>query len=224
MLEHNIISLKELYRFVQNHRSEENALNISGRNPIGNKYCTCCKECVSDVPEQRGLYLWGFYNEAGFWVNVYIGLADFRKTARLKERLYKELTAERASIWRAVYPSKNDLLAAGARTHPRMWPKYRIHWERALRKAGSTHILWVATPHLAPSGLESVESDIIEAMNPTGNRRRRMPPANFRKEAAEILDIFRETIHETINRKSGFHLKYHDEFWKWVGEAEPTNP
>jgi hypothetical protein len=120
MLQHKIISLRELYRFVRAHGHEEKALAIDGSNSTGKEYCRRCKKCVSEVVEQRGIYLWGFYNSAGFWVNVYIGLADFRKTAHLKERLYKELTAERASIWRAVYPNKAGLLAAGQRIHPKM--------------------------------------------------------------------------------------------------------
>lgn len=61
-------------------------------------------------------------------------------------------------------------------------------------------------------------------MNPTGNRRRRTPPPTLRKETDEVFDILREMIHDSANRKSRFHLKYHNEFWKWLGEAEPTKP
>jgi len=120
----------------------------------------------------------GFLQPQRFWVNVYIGKAGLRKTASLQDRLYKELTAERACIWREAFSSKDKLLEVGERTHPNMWGKYRKHWERALRKAGSTHIFWVATPDVPEENVEFVENDLIEAMNPTGNSRRRTHPGH----------------------------------------------
>jgi hypothetical protein len=220
MYKYDTVKLSALYDFARKHRdNEQKALDISGSSSLGKEYCQKAKRIVSGVSEKSGVYLWGFYNSRRFWVNVYIGKEDLRKTANLKDRLYKELTAERACVWREVL-NKQELHDAGKKIHPTMWYKYRNHWERALRKAGSTHVFWVATPDLRQGELEFVEDDLIEAMNPTGNRRRRSPPRTFHRQTGEVFEIFRKMIHSEENRNSQFPLKYHNEFWKWLGESD----
>jgi hypothetical protein len=103
-------------------------------------------------------------------------------------------------------------------------PKYPVEVQRALRKAGSTHIFWVATPYLSEKNIKLVEKDLIEAMNPTGNRARNKPLPTLQQQAGEIFETFRVMIHHEKNRNTQFDLDYHDEFWRWVGESEPTTP
>jgi|HubBroStandDraft_6_1064221.scaffolds.fasta_scaffold00205_47 hypothetical protein len=209
-------------------KNQLDAYRVNGSSPHSKDYRKKCRDVLSasDVPNEQGFYLWGFYNRSGFWINVYCGKAGKGKTADLRDRLYKELTAENASIWREVNPDNARVLSIGEQIHPTMWYKYKTHWERALNKAGSTHIFWVATPEseLKPENVESVENDLIEAMNPTGNRQRRLPAARLQQDAGKIFGAFREMIHLENNRSSKFHLKYHDEFWKWVGRTEPSMP
>jgi hypothetical protein len=225
-MEHDVVYLEQIYRFARAHfreantsGKEENPICIDKSSHFGNEYSAICRQMLSGVSEQAGLYLWGFYNPHNFWVNIYIGKTKRGKTARLQKRLFEELTKERASIWREVFPY-DKLFEVAERVHPaRTWPKIKVKWERALRKAGSTHIFWVATPHLADEHLKAVEEDLIEAMNPTGNKDRRMPPRGFDRESEKVLSIFRQMIHNDTNRRSQFHLKYHNEFWRWVGES-----
>jgi hypothetical protein len=200
------------------------AYRVNGSTPSGKAYCRECDKVLDQVPNEQGFYLWGFYNPRKFWINVYCGQADKLKTAHLRDRLYKELTAERACIWREVNPDDNQVLAIGAQVHPTMWIKYKPHWERALRKAGSTHIFWVATSGLSPEDVDHIESDLIEAMNPTGNRQRRTPNAAIQQQAGEVLRMFRDMIHREENRKTKFELHYHKHFWKWVGYTKPSAP
>jgi hypothetical protein len=44
--------------------------------------------------------------------------------------------------------------------------KYRRDWEKAIRLAPATHIVWVPT-NLGNAEIRIVESDLIEALNPT---------------------------------------------------------
>jgi hypothetical protein len=234
-MEQGVVFLESLYQeFVRKYAADLEAYRIDGSSSLGNRYSKKCNELMTDakVPhDQQGFYLWGFYNPKRFWINVYLGKAGkgigAGRTDTLKIRLYKELTAERACVWREGNSSNARSLEIGKEIHPTMWPKYKSHWVRALRKAGSTHIFWVAKPELkdlVKEDVELIESDLVEAMNPTGNRMRRLPSLTRRKEAEAVFSTFREMIHRDEYRKTSFPLRYHKEFWKWVGESQPTEP
>jgi len=49
-----------------------------------------------------------------------------------------------------------------------------------------------------------------------------MPNAAIQQQAGEILSTFRDMMHREENRKTNFKLDYHKDFWKWVGDAEPS--
>jgi hypothetical protein len=229
-----IVYLAPLYKWVRNFTRQHPykpddpdtiaPYRVDRSNKPSREYLKVCIEVLDKVPNNQGFYLWGFYNSNRFWVNVYLGKAIVGKTAHLRDRLYKELTAENASIWREVNKDNVAVLAIGQKIHPVMWPTYKAQWQRALRKAGSTHIFWVAASDLPAAHIDLIESDLIEAMNPTGNRQRKVPSAKLQREAGEILKTFRELVHLEENRKTKFSLKYHKDFWKWVGKTEPSTP
>jgi hypothetical protein len=229
-----VLYLKSLYDFVREFKDDgESGYRL--KEPIkkvANRYSYSdqCVAILDDNPNhdpkhignpflrKRGFYLWGFYNHRNFWVNVYLGMSEKgKKTSDLRARIMEELKDDRAFVWREFCPT--DKVMA-------LDPKYQTVVRRALRKAGSTHIFWVAEPHLAQDEFESIEYDLIEAMNPTGNRRRLTPSKRVQPEAGKILNIFREMIHEVRVKDptTRFKLKYHKEFWRWVGEAEPSTP
>jgi hypothetical protein len=225
MLQCGVVSLEPLYEFVRKHSRSWRALVVDGSDDLGKSYVSLCRERLCGVSKGRGFCLWGFYNHRGFWTNVYIGKAGLRKTANLYERLFKELTAERACIWREVFSNKHALIEFAKPAHtPKMWPQNKKQWERNLRKAGSTHIFWVDVSHLAEDHIEPIEKDLIEAMNPTGNRKRNQPPSGtLRDETTEVFRALRKMIDLRANRAGRFRLQYHNEFWRWVGETE-TEP
>jgi len=236
-MESGALYLRPLYKFVGKHKSQcENvdgisvpsAYRIFRTSNLGSEYCKLCHQIVSPetggftkVPEEQGFYLWGFYNPSRFWVNVYVGKAGKKATgkyANLNWRLEEELKDERAFLWREFY-SKDKVMGFA--------PKYREKVKLALGKAGSTHIFWVSKPvaDLKSDDIEAVENDLIEAMNPTGNRQRRKPSAHVQKDAGQILNIFRAMIHVEREKPTSRHrLDYHDEFWQNVGEVKPTAP
>jgi hypothetical protein len=227
-MQSGMVRLEPIYEFVrqyaQQHPNDYGAYQINGKIKSGRDYLEKCDTALLEVPNEQGFYLWGFYNNSKFWINVYLGKAGKGKTAHLRDRLYKELTAERASLWREVNLNDAKLLSIGQKVHPTMWDKYKPHWERALHKAGSTHIFWVSAPksELDPQNIEAVENDLIEAMNPTGNRQRRMPSATLQQDAGKIFGAFRAMIHLEQNRKTQLELTYHKDFWKWVGTIKPS--
>jgi len=212
-----LLNLKELYRFVRKHNSQaDQAMQINGSSALGDQYSAICEKIVASVPIAHGLYLWGFYNRNGFWTNIYIGKASLQKTASLRNRLHKELTSERASIWREVL-SIEELEKTCKVIHPRMWPKYTHHWHRAFEKSGTTHVAWISLPEADEAKLEPIENDLIEAMNPIGNRKRTQPPEYFRDDTKRIFGVFREVINAKAHRETRFPLELHKHFWKKLG-------
>lgn len=224
--DHGVLYLEPLYDFVKRRRNDPQKRDI-GSAPFayrlkhiekGYDYPAECKRILSEaeVPKKRGFYLWGFYNHEDFWINVYVGISAKGKTSDLKARVLEELKDERAFIWRESYTT-TEVIGFD--------PKYETVVKRALRKAGSTHVFWVAETQLAKRTFEAVEYDLIEAMNPTGNRMRRTPSGIVQPEAGKILNTFREMIHgERGKPTSRLKLDYHKDFWKWVGRVEPTTP
>jgi hypothetical protein len=140
--------------------------------PIGEAYGRICDQLTDpEVPKKAGFYLWGFYDKRKFWVNIYLGKAgnDAKgKFAHLRWRIREELMDERAFAWRAFTKEKESTVQLD-------YPRYRREVLRAINKAGSTHIFWVAVPSSNPANIKSIESDLIETLNPTGNRERNPP-------------------------------------------------
>jgi hypothetical protein len=131
-----IISLHLLYEFLESNLHE---VGFKVKSPTGRRYSAVAARVCETVAKAQGFYLWGRYNQNGLWRNIYLGKAGFGKTAHLRARLLEELKDESACLWRA-FVSVAMLEEAGERnSSPRMWPLYRTHMSRALRKAGATH-------------------------------------------------------------------------------------
>jgi hypothetical protein len=212
-----IVNLKPLYGFVRKNRGNIDAMLVNRATRLGNEYRAICERVIKDVQREAGIYLWGFYNKWGFWTNIYVGMAEKKITASLFSRLYKELTAERACVWREVYRPE-ELRRICRKIHPRRLRSMNLRaWDRSLEKAGTTHIVWMALPDKLSSDIKAIEKDIIEAMNPTGNRRRSMPPQHLREDTKEIFGRLRAVIHQEENRSGRFQLDFHKDYWKNLG-------
>lgn len=142
--------------------------------------------------------MWGCYDRKKYWHSIYLGKAGFGKTAHLRARISAELRDERWFIWRHVLSEEgilkmSDQIFSG---------RYHKECERAMRKAGATHIIWVPAPRIENEEITRVEADLIEALNPKANIIRPTPPHNVQEEATQIFGAFRRTIHAA--RKTAF--------------------
>ena len=127
----------------------------------------------------------------GYWNSIYLGKAGYGKTTNLRARILEELKDERCSVWMAVF-NKEKLHAIRDRIHS---GRYEREWERGMKKAGTTHIVWVPKPGIAPENITLVEADLIESLYPTANRQRLTPPNTVQREAIQIFEGFRQAIH-----------------------------
>lgn len=188
-----ILLLQLLYKFLKlNH----DKIGLYGKSLEGRAYGVEVVKICQDIVATQGFYLWGRYERNGLWRNIYLGKAGFGRTAHLRARIQEELKDERACIWHA-FVSVHAMEAAGERNYPRMWHQYKKHTHRALKKAGATHIVWVADPHLANSQVQNIESDLIETLNPYANMLRPVPPVTLQQHTKTIIGEFRELIHRS---------------------------
>jgi hypothetical protein len=167
---HNMISLEKIYSFVQQHKMDGEALDLT--KPLGSEYCRVCDDVTSQIDEVQGFYIWGCYDTKNYWRSVYLGKAGYvEEKSSLKKRIRGELTDERACFWRAVFTAV-QLHEIRERIHR---GKYKKEWDRAMWKAGTTHIAWVPTPSITNLDIKHVEADLIEVFEPTVNRQRPTP-------------------------------------------------
>ena len=179
-----MVFLQELYGVVK----ENPTLYDSPERIRIPHYRKQAKSAVADVPELPGVYLWGSYDRRGYWQSVYFGLAGLGgESYCLQSRLLEELMDERSCFWR-ICRTKQHIL--DARENGRSARK------RAMLKEGATHIIWVTIPKLDRQEVRDVESELIEAFNPTANLSRPAPPSYIRKQATVIYDAFRDVIHQ----------------------------
>jgi len=200
-MQSGVVCLEGLYTFVRSNRTNCRAMNL--RSPESRPYTQLCKEITKRIPESQGFYLWGFYEKKGLWRNVYLGKAGFGPGANLQKRITEELKDERCCIWRAVR-SEAELLALVPTVHPNskpsQWKEMRTQWQRSVRKAGTTHIVWVRTPGLSNEDVKRIEADLIEALNPGANSQRPAPPNEvLQKDTAKIFRLLREQVHTHRN-------------------------
>lgn len=199
----DIITLRELYYFVL--EKDKRGEGLKGTSPAGKLFGKIATEVVKDIPEKQGFYLWGTYDRNKLWRNIYLGKAGKGKTASLKARILEELKDERGIFWRSHF-TKEQILNMGESNYSNMWKKYRNHWERAIKKEGSTHILWVHLPDINNVDVEKIESDLIETLNPIANIKRPSPHSDLQDKTTEIIRRFKSLIHS--NRKESYNVKF----------------
>jgi hypothetical protein len=194
-----VIPLKKLYEFIYEHKREyEQGLDLNTR--LGKEYSKCCKKLTKDIPETQGIYIWGCYDK-GKWRTIYVGQAGRGKTSNLRARILEELKDERCCLWRAVC-SEKKLYEIGPRVHPknpRRWEeKIKSEWNRALRKAGTTHIVWSQTD-VGNKDVRKIEAVLIEEFDPEANKARLSK--TLKREKVRISKHLRQNI-RALSKKS----------------------
>jgi hypothetical protein len=188
-----IMPIEVLINYAKSHDPIGDSLR--GNSNAGRVYGKLAKELSSQITDDSGIYLWGKYDENGVWNHIYVGKACKSKKAHLRARILEELKDEKHFLWRSVYTEK-ELLAKGELHYPDMWFRYKNHWALALLKTGTTHIIWVAAPELSDNQINDIELNLIEALNPTANKKR---PASFSaqdKFTIEAISHFQQLIEQ----------------------------
>lgn len=202
VLKSGVIELKKLYDFALNDSNNE---AIEGRSKLGREFGKCVKYLTESISENGGFYIWGSYTNKGLWNNIYIGKAGFNKTTGLKARIKEELKDERQFFWK-IKLSEIEIKEKCSKLYPQMAHKYTVEWDRHFRKFNSTHIIWVAINESSKEEFEkdilTIESDLIETMNPIANRNRPKPYGELQMTTIDIIKEIKHHIHENRLDKS----------------------
>ena len=196
-----IIDISPLYFFTENEgkylfgeNKEESFLK--GDSSEGKKYSKKVKDICAALPDEQGVYIWGCFEANCSWKNIYIGKSGKGKTSSVRARIEEELKDERVFLC-VKGNNGNALKMIGSKLYPKMWNQYEAHWDRAIQKANSTYIVWVALPKTNEKDISDIEAELIETMNPSANKNRPAPSSNVNKIVYDVILAMRKCIHET---------------------------
>jgi len=131
-------------------------------------YSKLINSIVNDVPTLPGWYLWGKFNDMGWWETVYLGKAGKQKTSSLHTRLYDELREECIAFWAEVY-GREPMISQ----HNKYWADKYGPPTRALRKNGSRFVVWVGVANdISEADIKKQEYLLIKLYRPTHNAAR----------------------------------------------------
>lgn len=153
------------------------------------------KGTLNEVPKSAGFYVW-FAADAS--QPIYVGKASEGKTCNLYARLLEEIKEERGFLWAGdmLGLTENDLThkwLAHYKERPGTNGGQR-HISRSMRKRNSTHIAIIPTPGVDARTVRSLESHLIEILNPTVNVQRGAGLPEHKQRASNLADAFRREI------------------------------
>lgn len=136
-------------------------------------YADIVSKLVHNVPNsQPGWYLWGRFNEIGWWETIYLGKAGNQKTSSLQQRLKDELSEERVAFWSAIFGRET----AVKMSHKLYNGKYTLNVQRALRKSNTHFIVWLACTGISEAEVNKEEGALIHIYRPANNAQREKHP------------------------------------------------
>lgn len=162
------IDLFDIYKYVATH-----PIYVSGKNGDMLEYTKLVNEITKSIPKDKaGWYLWGRFNDVGFWETVYLGKAGNKKTSSLYARIREELLDERAAFWATIYGSEPT-----ERQFQKIYKNKYGPGTRSYRKKNIHFIIWLSATPVTEDEVREEESILISAYRPAINIQRRSYPA-----------------------------------------------
>jgi hypothetical protein len=164
-----------------------------GTKSLQSEYATLINRTVSKVPYLPGWYLWGRFNDMGWWETVYLGKAGKKKTSSLHTRLYDELREECIAFWSEVYGREPMVVQ-----HKKLYGgKYNP--TRSLRKSGSRMVIWVANEDsISEEDVKRQEDLLIKIYRPTHNAARWNLDISHDEMTTELERVIEEELNSII--------------------------
>jgi len=161
------IDLFDIYKYVATHPSF-----VSGKNGDMLEYTRLVNQITKPIPKDKpGWYLWGRFNDVGFWETVYLGKAGNKKTSSLYARIREELLDERAAFWATIYGSEPT-----ERQFQKIYKNKYGPGTRSYRKKNIHFIIWVSATPVSEVEVKEEESVLISAYRPSINIQRHSYP------------------------------------------------
>jgi len=185
------IDLFNIYKYVATHPTF-----VSGKNGDMLEYTRLINQITKSIPKDKpGWYLWGRFNDVGFWETVYLGKAGNKKTSSLYARIREELLDERAAFWATIYGSEPT-----ERQFQKIYKNKYGPGTRSYRKKNVHFIVWFGASPLSESEVKEEESVLISAFRPAINIQRITYPARTKYTDQVIQAIDKEVSFITSSK------------------------
>jgi hypothetical protein len=168
-------SLFPLFGFVAEHPALPPILNKGEKST---PYQAAAVELLkkAKVPQKGGWYVWGKFNDAGYYAPIYVGMASLGKTSNLFVRLREEFRNEYLAVFATVYGRYWASTAAKKIYKERVKrgkKDYSDEIERNLRKTDTHFVMWTTAPTwMTKKDIERVETTLINVFRPGFNMKR----------------------------------------------------
>jgi hypothetical protein len=156
------IDLFDIYKYVACHPKF-----VSGINGDMGEYTKLVNTLTQTIPKNAGWYLWGRFNDVGFWETVYLGKAGNLKTSSLYARLREELLDERAAFWATIYGSEIT-----ERQFQKIYKNKYGPGTRSYRKRNIHFIVWLGVDKISEQEIKAEEQTLITLYRPAVNIQR----------------------------------------------------
>ena len=172
-LESGNFNLFPLFDFVARHPHMP-----TPKSPTQESYRRIIKQLLEEgdkldcVPDKPGWYLWGKFNDIGWWETIYCGKSGRQKTSSLRTRLYDELREECVAFWASVYGKESAAKQARKINDQHNDGKYKESIPRALRKSGVHFVIWVSAEEASEKQIFIEEKILIDVYRPSFNAQR----------------------------------------------------
>ncbi|HSX35957.1 MAG TPA: hypothetical protein VLH84_03420 [Patescibacteria group bacterium] len=164
---------------------------------LQSQYSKLISNTIASVPSLPGWYLWGKFNDMGWWETVYLGKAGKAKTFSLHTRMYDELREECIAFWAEVY-GREPIIKQDRKLYD---DKHRDS-TRSLRKSGSRIVLWIAVEDpISEAEIKRQEDFLIKLYRPTHNAARWNASAEHDYLTREIEQAIEDEL-QTLMRAS----------------------
>jgi hypothetical protein len=185
------IHIFDLYRFVAEHPNL-----VSKKNGNMREYTKLVTSLVDSIPKDKpGWYLWGRFNDVGFWKSIYLGKAGNKKTSSLRARIKEELLDERAAFWATLFGSELT-----ERQFQRMTKNKYGPGTRSYRKRNVHFIVWASASPVSEEEIRVEECVLIDRFRPSANiQRMEYPQPTLYTE--KIMRMFDKEIRNILNAR-----------------------
>ena len=157
------------------------------------EYAKLLKNISEGVPELPGWYLWGRFNDMGWWETVYLGKASKGITSSLHTRLYGEMREECIAFWSQVY-GREPMIKQQVKLYDGRWNP-----TRSLRKTGSQMVIWVGVNEtISEFEIKRQEDFLIKMYRPTHNAARWNLSAAHDEFTEQIETAIENELHNLI--------------------------
>lgn len=157
------IHLFDIYKFIAG-----NPKLVSGKNGDMSGYTKLVNSIVSSIPNDKpGWYIWGKFNNVGWWETVYLGKAGNKKTSSLRARIKEELLDERCSFWATLFG-----IEPISKQFKKIFKDKYGHNNRQYRKLGTHFVIWASAEPISEEEILQEEKTLITLYRPTVNIQR----------------------------------------------------